>query len=139
MHLYFPTFNDNVVAMITIGLEKVRSLIIKTLNNIVPLKLLFFNYPFWELFSHKIMVGIIFHCDFYYLWTATSFFVKLLISVYNSKFYKGMDHITYMYYCNLFHCVNKSSDHTPLHLLNDKVIPLLIRLWHLQEGKATHH
>lgn len=67
MHLYFPTFNDNLMAMITIGLKKVKSLIIKTLNDIVPLKLLFLNYPFWELFSHKIMVGIMFHCGSYYL------------------------------------------------------------------------
>jgi len=56
---------------------------------------------------------------------ATNFFVKLLISVYNSKFYKGVDHITYRYYCNLFHYVNKSSDHTPLHLLGDKGYPLI--------------
>jgi hypothetical protein len=67
MHLYFLTFNDNLMAMITIGLEKVRNSIIKTLNNIGPLKLILLNYPFWELFNHKIMVGMIFHFGSYYL------------------------------------------------------------------------
>jgi hypothetical protein len=120
MRLYFPTFNDNLMAMITIGLERVRTSIIKISNNIIRFKLLFFNYPFWELFTHKIMVGIIFHCGSYYLWTATNYFLKLLINVYNSKFYKGLDRITCMYYCNLFHYVNKSLDRTPLPLLGDK-------------------